>query len=173
MPVYEFYCRVCHTVFSFISGRVRSQGSPACPACGLTPLERRVSQFAISAARPDKPDDGLPEGFDEQRLEQAMRTMASDLEHADENDPKAMAHLMRRLAETGGMPLGRELQEALHRLERGEDPEQIEQDLGDLLEGDGPLEQLFTNARAAALRQQRPLPLRDQRLYRWTDDHAA
>jgi hypothetical protein len=46
---------------------------------------------------------------------------------------------MRKLSETTGMNLGSGMEEALRRMERGEDPEQIEAEMGDLLEGEEPL----------------------------------
>ena len=34
MPIYEFYCASCHTVFNFLSKRINTDGTPACPKCG-------------------------------------------------------------------------------------------------------------------------------------------
>jgi hypothetical protein len=45
---------------------------------------------------------------------------------------------MRKLTEATGMNLGPAMEEALRRMERGEDPEQIEAEMGDLLEGEEP-----------------------------------
>lgn len=47
----------------------------------------------------------------------------------DEEDPKAMARAIRRMADELGEDLGSEVSEALSRLEAGEDPEKIERDL--------------------------------------------
>ncbi len=58
------------------------------------------------------------------------------MEHMDENNPRHMAHLMRKMKEV--MPAGtmpKELDVAIKRLEAGEDPEKIEADMGDLLGG--------------------------------------
>ena len=55
------------------------------------------------------------------------------LGHLDENNPKHMAHLMRKMKDAlppGTMP--RELDVAIKRLEAGEDPEKIEADMGDV-----------------------------------------
>ena len=63
----------------------------------------------------------------------------------DENDPRQAANVMRKLFDATGMPLGGGMQEALKRMESGEDPEKIEEDMGDVLgdlmggeEGAGP-----------------------------------
>ena len=47
----------------------------------------------------------------------------------NEEDPKAMARAIRRMADELGENLGSEVNEALSRLEAGEDPEKIERDL--------------------------------------------
>ena len=57
-----------------------------------------------------------------------------DMEHLDENNPKHMAHMMRKMKDimpAGTMP--KELDIAIKRLEAGEDPEKIEADMGDVL----------------------------------------
>jgi hypothetical protein len=64
----------------------------------------------------------------------AMNDLERDMEHIDENNPKHMAHMMRRMKEI--MPPGtvpKELDVAIKRLEAGEDPQKIEEDMGDLL----------------------------------------
>jgi hypothetical protein len=56
------------------------------------------------------------------------------MEHMDENNPKHMAHMMRKMKDI--LPAGtvpKELDVAIKRLEAGEDPEKIEEDLGDVL----------------------------------------
>jgi hypothetical protein len=72
--------------------------------------------------------------FDDPRVERAMVEMERDMEHMDENNPKHMAHMMRKMKDL--MPPGavpKELDVAIKRLEAGEDPEKIEADMGDLL----------------------------------------
>ncbi|MFM8396259.1 MAG: FmdB family zinc ribbon protein, partial [Pirellula sp.] len=34
MPIYEFYCPPCHTVYSFLSRRMQVPDKAACPKCG-------------------------------------------------------------------------------------------------------------------------------------------
>src|ERR1700739_2587037 len=72
--------------------------------------------------------------FDDPRVERAMMDLEKDMEHLDENNPKHMAHMMRKMKDL--MPPGtipKELDTAIKRLEAGEDPEKIEEDMGDLL----------------------------------------
>ena len=72
--------------------------------------------------------------FDDPRVARAMSELERDMEHMDENNPKHMAHMMKKMKDL--MPPGtapKELDVAIKRLEAGEDPEKIEADMGDLL----------------------------------------
>ena len=102
-------------------------------------LKEPVAKTESEAGEPAMPD------FDDPRVERAMMEMERDMEHLDENNPKHMAHMMRKMKDL--MPPGaipRELDVAIKRLEAGEDPEKIEEDMGDVLgdlmggEADGP-----------------------------------
>lgn len=165
MPVYEFYCGDCHAVFNFLSRQVNTDRRPKCPRCGRPDLNRQVSRFAISRNRPEPDADGLPPGMDESRMEQAMMALAGEMEVVDENDPRAMARFMRKFSEMTDMNLGDEAREAMRRLEAGEDPKQIEAEMGDLL-GDGEsLDGLFGGEKLTKLKRRLAPPERDETLY--------
>ncbi len=137
MPFYEFYCAECHTIFKFFSRRVNTEKRPVCPKCGRPELDRRPSTFAISKGR--REESGATPEVDEARMEQVFASMAGELDGLDENDPEAAARMMRKLFDAGGMRMGPGMEEAIRRMEAGEDPEQIEADLGDVLENEDPL----------------------------------
>jgi len=140
MPIYEFYCADCHTVFNFLSRTINTTKRPACPRCGRPELEKRVSRFAISKGRTEAPEsEGLPPGFDESKMEQVMEDLASEAEGIDEDNPQQMARMMRKLYESAGMPLSGKMEEAMRRLESGEDPDKIEEEMGDILDEEDPL----------------------------------
>jgi putative FmdB family regulatory protein len=134
MPIYEFYCESCNTIFSFFSRRIDTETVPGCPRCDATQLSRQVSMFA-TIGRAQEDEDQLA-GLDETKMEAAMESLMRESESMDENDPKQMAALMRSFSERTGINLGDTMEEAIARLENGEDPEQVEQDMGDLMEGD-------------------------------------
>lgn len=141
MPVYEFYCPDCHTIFSFFSRRVDTRTRPDCPRCGRHELDRQVSLFAISKGRGDgEGQDGpdLPAGLDEERMMQALASMSGELEGLSEDNPKDAARMMKRLFEASGMRMGDGMAEAIQRLEAGEDPEQVEAEMGDVFEQEDP-----------------------------------
>jgi len=137
MPIYEFYCPDCHVVFNFFSKSVNTDKRPSCPKCGKVRLDRRMSVFASPRKQGEEEDTPLPD-IDEGKMEKAMSLLAREAEHMDENDPKQAANLMRKLTDMTGLNLGSGMQEALRRMEAGEDPEAIEAEMGDLLEGEEP-----------------------------------
>ncbi len=140
MPIYEFYCDDCHTVYSFLSRTINTTKRPECPRCGRPKLERRVSRFAISKGQSKAPEsDRLPPDLDESKIEQAMEQLAGEAEGIDENDPRQMARMMRKLYEGAGLHMGEKMEEAARRLEGGEDPEKIEEEMGDFLDEEAPL----------------------------------
>jgi hypothetical protein len=94
-------------------------------------MTRRLSE---STAQGDSGDEGPMPDLDDPRVARAMAEMERDMEHMDENNPKHMAHMMRKMKDimpAGSMP--KELDIAIKRLEAGEDPEKIEEDMGDVL----------------------------------------
>ena len=140
MPIYEYACPKCRVIFNFLSKRVDPERLPVCPRCGNKKMSKQVSRFAMSrglkepAAKAQAEEGGPMPDFDDPRVERAMMEMERDMEHMDENNPRHMAHMMRKMKDL--MPPGtvpKELDVAIKRLEAGEDPEKIEQDMGDVL----------------------------------------
>lgn len=137
MPIYEFYCKDCHWIFNFFSSTVDTEKRPLCPKCKKRKLKRQMSVFASPRKGDEEPDMPLPD-MDETKMEQAMSMLSREAENIDEGDPKQAADLMRKLTSMTGLDLGPGMEEALRRMEAGEDPEQIEADMGDLLEDEEP-----------------------------------
>src|SRR5580765_3211091 len=143
MPIYEYSCPKCRVVFNFLSKRIKPDRLPTCPKCGNKKMSKQMSRFAMSrglkepAAKIEGEGEAGPTpDFDDPRMERAMMELERDMEHMDENNPKHMAHMMRKMKDI--MPPGtvpKELDTAIKRLEAGEDPEKIEEDMGDLLGG--------------------------------------
>ena len=141
MPIYEYACPKCRVIFNFLSKRINPDRLPVCPKCGNKKLTKEMSRFATLRGLKEPPaksesESGEPPmpDFDDPRMERAMMEMERDMEHLDENNPKHMAHMMRKMKDLmppGTMP--KELDVAIKRLEAGEDPEKIEEDMGDVL----------------------------------------
>ena len=160
MPIYEFYCPQCHMIFNFFSRTINTEKVPPCPKCDRSKLERQMSSFAVIRGIKEDQEDGLPD-MDESKLEKAMTALASEAERINEDDPRQAAQLMRKLTDMTGLELGSGMEEALRRMEAGEDPEQIEAEMGDLLEGEDPL--VFQEQRKGG--RQKPPPRKDDTLY--------
>ena len=153
MPIYEFYCGKCNTVFNFFSRSVNTTKVPGCPKCGRK-LERQMSLFAKVKRGAEEPaGDGMPQ-LDEAKMEKAMAMLAGEAEKINEDDPRQAAQLMRKLTDATGLSLGAGMEEALHRLEKGEDPDRIEAEMGDLLEGEEPF--TIEGSKTKGSRQSKP-----------------
>lgn len=145
MPIYEFVCTDCNTVYQFFSKRVDPERIPPCPKQpGHGPLVRQMSRFAMgrAAAGAEPTPDSSPEqsgdlgrkgpDFDDPRVEAKMMDLMSRMESMDENDGKSMGRMMRELTSiTGEGSDDPAMLEAIRRLESGEDPEKVEQIVSD------------------------------------------
>ena len=137
MPIYEFYCDDCHTIYSFFSRRVNTEKHPGCPDCSRSALTRQVSMFSSPRSGDDRADEP-PADLDQAGLERAMASMSQDLVGMDEQNPRQAASVMRQLFDASGLRIGATMDEAIERLEAGEDPDRIEAELGEALQ-DGDL----------------------------------
>ena len=138
MPIYEFACPRCRVIFNFFSKRINPDRLPVCPKCGNKKMRKQVSKFAMirgveePSARPEGDEGPMPD-MDDPKIARAMAEIERDMEHLDENNPKHMAQVMRKMK--NAMPPGvlpKEIDVAIDRLEAGEDPEKIEADMGDI-----------------------------------------
>jgi putative FmdB family regulatory protein len=105
MPIYEYECDKCHRRTSVLTMRVTEKIDAVCRHCGSSKLSRLMSRFAMPKS-------------EEARLD-ALSDPATfgDL---DENDPKSVARMMRKLGkEMGEEVSGPEMDEAIEELERG------------------------------------------------------
>ena len=141
MPIYEFYCHKCNTVYNFFSRSCNTEKVPLCPHCKTIRLRRQMSLFAkISKGKGENEGQEMDTDspIDEARMEKAMAMLAKDADKMNEDDPRQAALLMRKLADVAGIGMGKGMEEALSRMEKGEDPEQIEAEMGDLLSEEEP-----------------------------------
>jgi putative FmdB family regulatory protein len=162
MPIYEFYCEDCNTIFNFFSKTINTTKNPKCPKCKTKKLSRQMSAFSFTGKAKEEGDmDDLP--FDEGKMEKAMQMLAGEAENVNEDDPRQAANLMRKLTDMTGLELGAGMQEALKRMEAGEDPDAIEAEMGDLLEGEEPF--LLPEKKGGVAAKKRPAPQRDETLY--------
>ena len=119
MPIYEYECEKCGKRSSILTLRVSEKVKEVCRHCGANKLRRLMSRFAMprsEEARLDKLGD--PSNF-------------GDL---DENDPKSVARLMRKMGKEMGEEFGGEdFDEMVDEMESGKLPDE---EGGDLAAGD-------------------------------------
>jgi hypothetical protein len=186
MPIYEYYCPENHTIYQFYA-KTLAQGQlvPRCPDNPAYQMRKVVSPFAVT--RGGKKDDsaetpaapGSDKGGDsaeDARLEAAMTAMEREFSSIDENDPRAMARMMRRMSELTGEKIDGEMEEVVRKLEEGADPDSLEEQLGGAEEGgaDDPYGEGMGGPAAPAadpkepkhrFKARRSAPRRDPRLY--------
>jgi len=168
MPIHEFYCPDCHRIYNFLARRPNVTKRPSCPRCSRPKLERKISKFAISkgltASSGDSEGMDLPAGLDEAKMERVLAEMATEAENINEDDPRHMARMMRKLYDGTGLPLGEGMEEAMRRMEAGGDPDTIEAEMGDLLDNDDMLFGAGKSGLKGMSRRLRP-PEVDAKLY--------
>jgi putative FmdB family regulatory protein len=118
MPVYDFRCEECkHRFEVFIPYAEYDHHQTVCPNCGSINIQRVIRKVRVSRG-------------DEGRL--ASLADESDLDAID-SDPRALGRMMREMKnEVGADDLPAEFDEVVHRLEKGQSPEEIERDMPDL-----------------------------------------
>ncbi|HAY84115.1 MAG TPA: hypothetical protein DCY42_04080 [Chloroflexi bacterium] len=122
MPDYPYTCQDCQKRFIvFLTYQEYGQAVIACPHCASQNVSRRLGRVRFARS-------------EESRLD----SLADPSQLAGiEDDPRAMAKLMKQMSTELGEDPGPEFNEVVGRLEKGHSPEQIERDLPDL--GDGGL----------------------------------
>ncbi|HWA85355.1 MAG TPA: FmdB family transcriptional regulator [Opitutus sp.] len=144
MPIYEYYCPDNNTIYQFYA-KTLAQGNsvPKCPANPGFRMRKLVSAFAVTGrAKEDKGAAGKASGeggdpAEDARMEAAMGAMEKEFSSVDENDPRAMARMMRRMSELTGEKIDGEMEEVVRKLEEGADPDSLEDQLGGGPEGAG------------------------------------
>ena len=137
MPIYEYYCPQNHTIYQFYA-KTLAQGKrvPRCPDNPKFPLRKLVSAFAVtSGGKKDevaemKPSAPPGDAAEDARMEAAMGAMEKEFSRVDENDPKAMARMMRRMSELTGEKIDGPMDEVVRKLEEGADPDSLEEQMG-------------------------------------------
>jgi putative FmdB family regulatory protein len=134
MPIYEYRCTNCHRKVSLFWRSISSvdESKARCTYCGSDKLSRLASRVrVIRGGGSTEAGAGAGAGTDDGG--DMDDRMMSELGGLDENDPRSLGRFMRKMASESGEELGPEFDEIVGRLEKGEDPEKIEQSMGDVL----------------------------------------
>lgn len=124
MPIYEYRCHNCRRRVSIFwrTFSEAGEGTPICPRCSGTNLTRLMSRVRFVRSE-----------------ESHLNDMAdpSNFPDFDENDPRSLGRWMRKMSAEAGEDLGPEFDEVVGRLEAGENPEEIEKTMPELMGGSG------------------------------------
>ena len=182
MPIYEYYCPDNNTIYQFYAKTLaQGQTVPKCPHNPAFRMRKLVSAFAVTGRAKEEPAGRAPggsEGADDPRMEAAMAAMEREFSSVDENDPRAIARMMRRMSELTGEKIDPQMEEVVRKLEEGADPDSLEDQLGEEAggeagpdafgEGAGPGGEAAPDAAKEArqrFRVRRQAPRRDTALY--------
>ncbi len=140
MPIYEFYCPDNHKIYTFLARNLSQAGKiPRCPDNPTFRMQREISPFAFVGKAKDpstevkkEPEDML----DDPRMQQVMAQMEREMAGMDEDnpDPRQLARMLRSISGIMGDKMPAEMNEMIARMEKGEDPEKLEDEYGDLLD---------------------------------------
>lgn len=130
MPVYEYRCNACkrRVTLSYKTYAEYDAATPTCKHCGSTDLTRLISRVAFKRSSPfarmmsgDADDSSGLDDFDD----------------FDESNPRQLGRMLREMSEEMGEDMGPEFDEVVTRLERGDNPEEIEASMPDLPDDSG------------------------------------
>jgi len=94
MPIYEYYCMPCNTIFNFLAKSFTVESTPSCPRC-KGELRKHVSAFSLGSRL--KGPGNLP--LSNQRLEEGMRR----LEQFGQQSPQEAERLRKKFGEMTGV----------------------------------------------------------------------
>ena len=138
MPIYEFFCPNNRRIYSFFARSLRlADKVPRCPDNPKWKMEKMISGFAITGRAKEKSADAPGDDFDDAKMEAAMGEMEREFGHiaeSDNPDPRALAKMMRRMGEISGQKMPAQMDEVIARLEKGEDPDKLEAEYGDVFD---------------------------------------
>ena len=89
MPIYEYYCNKCNTLFDFYSRTFSVEKDPVCPRC-KGDLKKYVSSFSFSQKM--KGPDSLP--MSTKMLDDGMKRLKAH----DTKDPEDAAKLRKKFS---------------------------------------------------------------------------
>jgi putative FmdB family regulatory protein len=127
MPIYEYRCEECRRKVSLFFGsfsvaeRRNETGEIECPRCGSKKLERLMSRVNMVRGEDALSEDSMPD----------MDGGEGMFDGLEDDDPRSVARWARRMKDSlgGEMDMGPEFDQALARIEAGEDPDKVMEDI--------------------------------------------
>jgi putative FmdB family regulatory protein len=104
MPIYEYRCQDCKGKFSMLNRSFSEIKEPVCTHCGTVGGTRLISRVAVIKSENDF-ISGLP----------SWESMTD----FDEDDPRSVADMLRRIKDDSGQDIGLQGEEMLARMDAG------------------------------------------------------
>jgi len=98
MPIYEYQCKGCKKISSFLLLRTTEEIEPFCKACGSRDVVLIISRVAVIRG-------------EEKRMESLLDP--SNLSGLDENDPRSIERFMKKMGRELGDELGEGFEESI------------------------------------------------------------
>ena len=111
MPIYEYRCNDCGRTTTVFLRTMTTPENVTCRKCGGTDLARLISRVAVLKSEESRMDD-LADPFKWGGI--------------DENDPRSMARMMRKMQSEMGEDAGPEFDEMVDKMEAGEMPDDLD-----------------------------------------------
>lgn len=120
MPNYQYRCLNCKRRFEiYMTYAEYGNKQVSCPNCGSAEVQRRIGRVRFARS-----EDSRLEDFSDPASLEGL-----------EDDPRALARMMRKMSHEMDEDLGPEFDDVIDRLESGQSPEEIEKALPEM--GDG------------------------------------
>ena len=132
-------------------------------------MHKILSPFAVTGSGRQAQAESAPAAGDspkdDARMQAAMGQMEREFSSVDENDPRAMGRMMRRMADLTGERMDGEMEEVVRKLEEGADPDSLEGQMGGEPPADTGAEPAQAKEERRRIRARRADPVRDPKLY--------
>lgn len=106
MPTYPFRCRECGEKEEIFEHHFRDLEQPSCPSCGAE-MKRVYTSFSTGSSSPDSSSDSLPGSM-------------------NRKDPREMVNDVSNSYKAMGQDPGKEFNEAVDRINKGENPDKVQ-----------------------------------------------
>jgi putative FmdB family regulatory protein len=101
MPIYEYYCNACGKTSAFLLLKVSEEIEPYCKECRSRDVTRVLSRVTVVRS-------------EEKRMESLLNP--AGLGGFDDNDPRSVERLMKRMGSALGDELGQDFQQEMEEI---------------------------------------------------------
>lgn len=137
MPIYEFYSPDTRKIYTFFARSLAYAGkTPRCPDKPKARMEKLISNFSVTGRAKEKDEFAAGGEGDDAQMDAAMAEMEREFGGMDESnpDPRQLARMMRKMSSLTGEKMPAQMEEMIGRMEKGEDPEKLEEEYGSAMD---------------------------------------